>query len=167
MIFLTVGTTKFLFSRMLKMVDKALVDCGTKEKLIAQVGPNKYHFTYQNVQYFSEIPFNKMVYYLSRARLVIAHAGMGTILLALKYAKNKPLIFPRSRKFNEHVDDHQTFFAKFLEKKKLVEVVFPDKNLDKRIITYIKFPEKFSRKRKWQRSRKLIKKLIEYTNSLE
>lgn len=166
MIFLTVGTTKFPFVRLLQAVDRALISSGLKENLIVQVGPNAYQFHYQNIKSFLEIPFPKMISYLSRARLVITHGGAGTIFLALKYAKNKSLVIPRSKKFNEHVDDHQIFLAKFLKKKKLIEAVFPDEDLATRIGDYLKFPEKLPPKRRAADLKKLVKKLIDYTESI-
>lgn len=52
MIFLTVGTTKFLFPRILQAIDQALILSGTKEKLIAQIGPNKYRFAFKYVKQY-------------------------------------------------------------------------------------------------------------------
>jgi len=166
MIFLTVGTTKFPFSRLIKAVDEALVNLKLGEKLIAQVGDNKYQFSYQNKEIFSEVPFPKMIFYLSRARVVIAHGGVATILLALKYAKNKPLVVPRSKKFNEHIDSHQIFFSKFLAEKKLIKVAFPDENLFAVIGDYLRHPQKLSPKKRASSRKKLIKKLIGYTESI-
>ena len=167
MIFLTVGTTKFPFSRLLKGVDKALVSSETKEKLIAQTRSNIFKFSYQNTEKFSEIPFPKMIFFLSRARTVITHGGAGTILLALKYTKNKPLVVPRSKRLNEHIDDHQIFFTKFLKKKGLIEAIFPGENLVDRIGHYLQFPEKLPSEKKTSDLRRLVEKLIEYTESIK
>lgn len=166
MIFLTVGTTKFPFQRMLKMVDQALIASGTREELVAQIGPNNYQFSYQNTKTFSEVSFSKMVSYLSRARVVITHGGAGTIFLALKYAKGKPLVFPRSKKFNEHVDDHQVFLAQFLEKQNLIKAFFPGEDLKEKIAHCVEFPEKLPLKKRTLPSRRLTEKLVEYTESI-
>ena len=40
------------------------------------------------------------------ARLIVAHAGIGTVLMAQKL--NKPIVmFPREARFGEHRNDHQ------------------------------------------------------------
>lgn len=43
---------------------------------------------------------------MARADLVIAHAGVGSALMALRAGKC-PVLLPRTRAFGEHVDDHQ------------------------------------------------------------
>lgn len=167
MIFLTVGTTEFSFLRMLQIVDRALFNSKINEKLIVQKGINNYKFIYPNVKVFSEISFEKMIHYLSRTRLIITHGGAGTALLALRYAKNKPLVFPRSKSFDEHVDNHQIFFSKFLENKNLIEAILPGECLMDEIIGCIKHPEKLSlNKKKPPSLQRLVRKLIEYTETI-
>ncbi len=104
MIFLTVGTTKYPFKRLLQSVDDFLVNSKAKEKLIAQIGSSDYHFLYRFAETYNEVSFKKMINYLSKARLVICHGGAGTLLMVLRYAKNQPLVFPRMARFKEHVD---------------------------------------------------------------
>lgn len=163
MILVTVGTTKFPFNRLLKLVDKALLEIkGKKEKLIVQKGISEYQFQYKNKKVFNEVSYSKFIFYLKKARVVITHGGPGTIFLSLKHNKNKPLVLPRLRKFGEHTDDHQLFFARFLKRKNLVEIIF-NKN---QIITYLNNPQKNIYKKKLIPDNKLIKKLIEFTESL-
>lgn len=158
MIFLTVGTTKFPFPRLLKAIDKAMMDFGKKEKLVVQAGTSDYQFRYQNTEVFPEISFDKFISYLKKARLTITHGGPATIFLALKYGKNKPLVMPRRKEFGEHTCNHQVHFVKFLQRKGLVEVG--------QTIRFIKSPKKLLKKRKIFPSKKLIKKLVEYTESM-
>lgn len=54
---------------------------------------------------------------IKKADKIIIHGGPVTIFLVVKYAKYTPLIIPRISKYNEHVDDHQLFFVKYLRNK--------------------------------------------------
>ena len=47
--------------------------------------------------------FNK---YMEEARIIITHAGVGTIILGLKMNK-KMIVAARKKEFKEHVNDHQ------------------------------------------------------------
>ena len=52
------------------------------------------------------IPINQFEDYIEKADLIICHAGVGTILTALK--KNKKIIAAaRLKQYGEHVNDHQ------------------------------------------------------------
>ena len=166
MIFLTVGTTKFPFNRLLKAVDCALLDLDKKEKLIAQIGESRYNFRYKNAEIFKEISFDKMIFYFEKGRVIIAHGGLGTISLALKFGKNKPLIVPRSKRFKEHVDDQQIFLAEFFKKKGLIETVLPEESLKEEVAHYIKSPDKPAKKARPSSLEKMIKQLIDYTEGI-
>lgn len=164
MIFLTVGTTKFPFGRILEMVDKVMLKSQSTEDLIVQAGRSNYQFKYSKAQIFKEIPFGRMIFYLKKTRVVVTHGGPATIFLALKYNKNKPLVVPRTKKFGEHVDDHEIFFARFLRKEGKVEAVFPQEDLSLRIKDYLCQPKKSLKKEKVIPVKKLIARLIDYTN---
>ena len=47
------------------------------------------------------------------ATAVVCHGGPGTIMLALHFGR-KPIVVPRQQALGEHVDDHQTVFARRL-----------------------------------------------------
>lgn len=167
MIFVTVGTTKFPFDRPLKATDEAMIGLDRKEKLVVQAGKSDYKFKYEDTEIFEEIPFGKMSAYFKKAKIVVTHGGPATIFLSLKYSKNKPLVVPRSKRFNEHVDNHQIFFTKFLKKKGLIKTVFPDESLIAVVGDYLKFPEKLPFKKRSSGSKKLVEKLIKYTESIK
>jgi len=167
MIFLTIGTTKFSFDRLIKILDESLMGLGYKEKLIIQGGNSTYKSKYHNSQFFKEISFGKMVKLLKEARIVITHGGPATVFLALKYSRNKPLIIPRMAKYREHVNDHQLIFAKHLLRKKIVPAIINQNNLTKEIIAYLQKPEKNSNKTVLKNPIELINNLKNYTNGLE
>ena len=167
MIFLTVGTTKFTFNRLIKAVARILLDMDSDEKLVAQIGPNNYRFKYKNKETFSEAAFDKMVKYLSRARVVIGHGGFGTSLLGITYSKNKPLVVPRSKEFGEHVDDHQIYLAKYLAEKELVKVALPNDDLESTLLDYLAFPPKNNSKKLYTNKKMLIENLTKYTERIK
>jgi len=67
---------------------------------------------------FSAEEFDRLA---SEADLVIAHAGVGSLLRLLELGV-APLIVPRRRERGEHVDDHQQQVARELERASLVVV---------------------------------------------
>lgn len=81
------------------------------------------------------LPPDVFAEYFGRARMVIAHAGMGTILSALK--QDKPIIIvPRLASLKEHRNDHQIATAMRMDElgyvaydKKQLKVLIMQKNL--------------------------------------
>ncbi|WP_010147532.1 glycosyltransferase [Serinicoccus profundi] len=61
----------------------------------------------------------------TRASLVVTHAGVGSVLLALRAGKH-PVVVPRLADLREHADDHQLELARALEHRGLVSVLLPD-----------------------------------------
>lgn len=118
MIFVTVGTTPFDFSRLLKKVDE--IAGGREERVIVQKGHTKYEPS--NCKSFDFVSRQRFLSYLKEARIVISHAGAGTTLLCLKY--NKPqVIVPRLPKYGEHGDEHQIELAEQLERERNLTVI--------------------------------------------
>ena len=100
MIFITLGSQKFQFNRLLKAVDEIAVD----EEIFAQIGYSDYkpqHYDYK--QFLDRDEFEQM---MSKANIVITHGGTGAIIEAVKKGK-KVIAVPRLKKYGEHVDDHQ------------------------------------------------------------
>jgi hypothetical protein len=68
------------------------------------------------------LSFTEMAEMMQQARCVVAHAGVGSILLAHQLDK-RPIVMPRRRKLGEAVDDHQVSLAQRLQAQGLVTVV--------------------------------------------
>jgi UDP-N-acetylglucosamine transferase subunit ALG13 len=68
------------------------------------------------------LPFEQVGDYMRRARVVVAHAGVGTFLTARASGKH-PLVVPRLARFGEAVDDHQLAFAQRLHEAGLATLV--------------------------------------------
>ena len=100
MIFITLGSQKFQFNRLLKAVDEIDVD----EDVFAQIGYSDYkpqHYKYK--EFLDRDEFENV---MSKADIVITHGGTGAIIEAVKKGK-KVIAVPRLKKYGEHVDDHQ------------------------------------------------------------
>lgn len=104
-IFITLGSQKFQFNRLLKAIDE-LCEKGTvdAEDVFAQIGYSDYlpkNFTYK--KFLDRDEFSKE---MEKADIVITHGGTGAIIGAVKKGK-KVIAVPRRAKYGEHVDDHQ------------------------------------------------------------
>mgnify|MGYP004608158943 CR=1 FL=1 len=105
MILVTLGTQNNSFHRLLEEVQKNIDNGKIKEEVVVQSGYTK--FKSPNMKILDEVPqdeFNKLI---DRADLVITHGGVGSIITAITKEK-KVIAVPRLRKYNEHVNDHQT-----------------------------------------------------------
>ena len=127
MIFVTLGSQKFQFNRLLKEIDR-LIEKGTiKEKVIAQVGASDYKP--KNFEYFDFLTRDEFQKYMSECDYVITHAGTGAIITALKNEK-KVIAIPRLAKYGEHVDDHQIQLINEFNELNFVEPVYEINELE-------------------------------------
>lgn len=104
-IFVTLGSQKFQFNRLLKAVDELcennIID---SQSVFAQIGYSDY--VPKNYQYDFFLDRDKFSMEMKRADIVITHGGTGAIIGAVKMGK-KVIAVPRLAKYGEHVDDHQ------------------------------------------------------------
>jgi UDP-N-acetylglucosamine transferase subunit ALG13 len=114
MIFVTIGTTE-PFDRLLRALD-TLDD----EELVVQCGDTTTRP--RRGRYVDYLPYDDLVDHVRQARVVIAHAGVGTIMTALANGK-RPIVVPRRAELGEAVDDHQLELAKRLATAGLVTLV--------------------------------------------
>lgn len=130
MIFVTVGSQKFQFDRLLKEVDKLIEDKIINEDVIAQIGYSTY--IPKNYKYFKFIDQDEFKKYISKCDMVITHAGTGAIVGALKQGK-KVVAVPRLAKYGEHVDDHQIQLLDEFKELNFIEPAYDVKDLEKAI----------------------------------
>lgn len=119
MILVTVGT-QLAFDRLVKAVD-SWIGAHPGEKAFAQIGPADYQPAHLEHQDF--VPPDQADRLFREADLIVSHAGMGSILTALKY-KKPILIMPRKASLGEHRNDHQLATAKWLGSKPGVSVAW-------------------------------------------
>ena len=107
MIFVTVGTHEQSFNRLVKYMDEYKKN-NIDEDIIIQTGFSTYipqYCTWEKI-----FPYKDMLNYISEARIVITHGGPSSFILALQVGKI-PIVVPRQKQFNEHVNNHQVEFA--------------------------------------------------------
>ena len=68
------------------------------------------------------LPFDEFDELVRSSRVVVTHAGIGTVAVALAHGR-RPVVVPRLRRYGEAVDDHQVFFARRLADAGLVTLV--------------------------------------------
>lgn len=117
MIFLVLGTQKFQLNRLLIQVDELISNGLITQEVVAQIGNSDYKPL--NFRYFRFLDKERFDDYISRASIIVSHSGVGTIITALKAGK-PVVVFPRLKKYGEHVDNHQLNIAKAFEKKNYV-----------------------------------------------
>jgi UDP-N-acetylglucosamine transferase subunit ALG13 len=124
MIFTTVGT-QLSFDRLITVLNE-WAEFNKDEKIIAQIGPSEH--IYANLDCVKFVPPDLSNRYFEEARLIVAHAGMGSVLTALKF--HKPIIiFPRLASLGEHRNEHQLATARWLENKASIFVAWNELEL--------------------------------------
>lgn len=134
MIFITVGTHEQPFDRLLKCIDKMVENGDIKEKIICQKG----YTDYEPKNYKAEklIPYEQMQKNIEKARIVITHGGPASFIAPLSIGKI-PVVVPRKKDFNEHVNDHQLEFSREVEKRmKNIIVAETDEDIRDSIVNY-------------------------------
>ena len=113
MIFITVGSQKFQFNRLLREIDNLIEKKVIVEEVFAQIGYSDYiPKNYKFKKFLDKDEFNN---FIDSSRIIITHGGTGSIISALKKSK-KVIAIPRLSKYGEHVDDHQIQIVRQFEK---------------------------------------------------
>ncbi len=124
MIFVTVGT-QLAYPRLLNAMNKIAVEID--EEVVAQCGTISPEWA--NMQCYESLTPEEFNRFTDRARLIVAHAGIGTILTAKKLGL--PLIvMPRRFAFDEHRNDHQLATAQYVQSLQGVYVAWSEEELE-------------------------------------
>ena len=128
MIFVTTGTQD-PFDRLMQTIDEAAPYLKGVE-IIAQVAKSDYEVrNFKTYEFLSPTEFED---YFTSADLIVAHAGMGTIISAL--VKGKPiLVMPRLVKYGEQRNDHQIATARRFDHLGYINVAYDEKELTKKL----------------------------------
>lgn len=108
MIFVTVGTHEQPFNRLVQYIDELKGRDIIKEEVLIQTGYSTYqpkHCRWKNL-----FTYQDMVKNVEEAHIVITHGGPSSFIMPLQIGKI-PIVVPRQKKYNEHVNDHQVEFA--------------------------------------------------------
>jgi UDP-N-acetylglucosamine transferase subunit ALG13 len=104
-IFVTIGTSE-PFDRLI-----AALPQDVSEELVVQCGESSMRPVGAEVHAY--LSYDALVALVRRARVVVCHAGVGTILTALANGR-RPIVVPRLARHGEAVDDHQVALARRL-----------------------------------------------------
>ena len=115
MIFVTIGTCE-PFDRLLESLDAIDLD----EEIVAQTGLSA--TKPRGIRCVDFLPYDNLVDLVRDARIVVTHAGVGSILTCLANGK-RPVVVARSREHGDAVDDHQLELARRLEAEGMVHFV--------------------------------------------
>jgi UDP-N-acetylglucosamine--N-acetylmuramyl-(pentapeptide) pyrophosphoryl-undecaprenol N-acetylglucosamine transferase len=127
-IFVTVGTNEAPFDRLLLALDRL----PRGEQLIVQTGASR--MRPRGAVCIEQLPFEALADHVRRARVVVMHAGVGSVLVALTNGK-RPVIVPRRAEFGEAVDDHQIAFARRFAAAGLATLVEDEETLPAAVVT--------------------------------
>lgn len=128
MIFITVGTDQ-PFDRMVKVVDAWAAERGRKD-LFAQIGKGGWKPTFfPSAQFLNPVDFTER---FAAARVIVSHAGMGTILSALHHGK-PILVMPKKASLGEHRNEHQMATARRMMSMGHVAVAFDEMELREKL----------------------------------
>lgn len=104
MIFVTVGTNEAPFDRLIAAVGR--LPAG--ERIVVQTGSSRLRPARARCREF--MSYEEVLEHCRRARAVVTHAGVGSVLTALSCRK-RPVVVPRLARNGEAVDDHQLEWA--------------------------------------------------------
>lgn len=160
MIFVTVGSQKFQFNRLLEKIDE-MIDLGViTESVFAQIGYCDYKP--RNYPYVDFLDREEFAAKLDECQTVITHGGTGVIIGAVKKGK-KVISVPRLAKYGEHVDDHQCQILKQFDATNIIMACY---DLDELPEYYTELPTATFRPY-FTNTHVLIESIEEYLSSID
>ncbi len=118
MIFVTIGSM-FPFDRMIRAMDAWAEAEGGGEEVLAQIGAGDYEP--RHMTWVRKLDRRTYAETIRRSRLVVAHAGVGSIVTAGEL-RRPIVVLPRRAHLGEHTSDHQVETAGWLRAKPWVHV---------------------------------------------
>ena len=131
MIFVTVGSV-FPFDRLIRTMDVWAEKTGRGGDCLAQIGKGNYEPSH--MEWHRTLPHDRFSASMQQASVVVAHAGMGSVITAMSYACPIVLL-PRRFDSGEHTTDHQMATANWLEDKPGVFIAWNETDLPDMIAT--------------------------------
>lgn len=126
MIFVTVGSQKFQFDRLLIAVDNLVAGGAVEGGAFAQTGACSYVPVHMHHEAF--LDRGAFGAHMNACDVVVTHGGTGAIIGAVKRGK-KVIAVPRLAKYGEHVDDHQVEIVRQFADMGLIEPCMDPANL--------------------------------------
>jgi len=128
-IFVTVGG-QLPFDRLVHAVDQWAFTRSRVDDVFAQIG--KSNSPPEHIQWDTLISPPEFKARAREAQVIVAHAGMGSILTAIELGK-PIVIMPRRAHLGEHRNDHQWATATHLEKALGVSIALDERELVERL----------------------------------
>jgi UDP-N-acetylglucosamine transferase subunit ALG13 len=122
MIVVTTGTNEWAFDRLVR----AAAGLGGEEELFVQYGSSTE--AHGRGEWVDFISFEELESRMRAARVVVSHAGVGSIMLARRCG-HRPIVVPRLGRLGEAVDDHQLQCGRQLQSSGLVSLVEDERQL--------------------------------------
>lgn len=116
MIFVTLGTSDYPFTRLLKKLDELVEEKKIKN---IKVQCNSESYKPKNFALVKTLEKKEYNQYIDDADIIITHGGVGTIIECAKKGK-KVIAFPRKAEYAEAKNNHQEQIINELEKKGLI-----------------------------------------------
>lgn len=123
MIFVTVGTHEQQFDRLIRAVDALKGKSRIEDEVVIQTGFSSYEPKY--CKWSRMLSWREMNKNMEDARIVITHGGPASFLAPLQIGKI-PIVVPRQKQYDEHVNNHQVEFCKAVEKRMRNIIVIED-----------------------------------------
>jgi UDP-N-acetylglucosamine transferase subunit ALG13 len=122
MLLVTTGTNEQPFDRLVR----AAADLAACEPAFVQYGSSREpHGLGEWVDF---LDFDELAERMRGARVVVCHAGVGSIMLARKCG-HRPVVLPRRVHLGEAVDDHQLHMGRHLDAAGIVTLVEDEREL--------------------------------------
>ena len=126
MILVTVGTNEQPFDRLVR----SAAQLRGEERLVVQYGSSR--LPHGRGEWVDFLPFEDLMAHALEARVVVCHAGVGSIMLARRCGR-RPVVVARRRHLGEAVDDHQVSLAARLSEAGLVTTMDEESSLEQAI----------------------------------
>ena len=159
MILVLLGTQNNSFHRLLEEIDNLIQKGIIKEEVVVQAGYTKYETS--NMKQFDLIDSKEFEELQQKARIIITHGGVGSIISSIKKGK-KVIAVPRLHEYGEHVNNHQKQIVELFKEKGYIIGISDVKDLEKALLEVEKFkPVKFQ-----QNNEKMLKLIENFIDSI-
>lgn len=126
LLFVTVGSQKFQFDRLLRAVDALVASGAVEGGAFAQTGACSYiPKSFPSEAFVDRERFGEL---MDGSDVVVTHGGTGAIIGAVKRGKCV-IAVPRLARFGEHVDDHQVEIVRQFGEMGLIEPCYDAEGL--------------------------------------
>ena len=134
MIFVTVGTHEQPFNRLIEEIDRLKGEGVITDNVIIQKGYCTYEPKY--CESHKLIGYDEMQQYLKDADIIITHGGPASFIAPLSMGK-VPIVVPRQKEFDEHVNNHQVDFVRqIVDRNNILIPVYDINDLQDKILNY-------------------------------